>query len=235
MLAGFELCFLLKRCCPPPALLFSIVKIMLLLRNLFILIHSFLFFQRSWWHPTLVLLPRKSHGRRSLVGCSPWGRNESDTTERLHFHFSLSRIGEGNDNPLQCSCLENPRDGGAWWAAVYGVAQSQKRLKQLSSSLFFLSEKFKALSTFSENKKSFPPWGFLIDLLSAENCPWFYIFPLAIEGNLSWQYHTPGGNPLNQHRAQPSSASWYVSSDFEEEGETSFKTMCFFMFLMILK
>ena len=55
-------------------------------------------------------------------------------TERLHFHFSLSRIGEGNGNPLQCSCLENPRDGGAWWSALYGVAQSQTRLKQLSSS-----------------------------------------------------------------------------------------------------
>ena len=59
---------------------------------------------------------------------------ESDTTERLHFHFSLSCIGEGNGNPLQCSCLENPRDGGAWWAAVYGVAQSQTQLKRLSSS-----------------------------------------------------------------------------------------------------
>ena len=59
---------------------------------------------------------------------------ESDTTERLHFHFSLSCIGEGNGNPLQCSCLENPRDGEAWWAAVYGVAQSQTRLKWLSSS-----------------------------------------------------------------------------------------------------
>ena len=79
----------------------------------------------------------KSHGRRSLVGCSPWGRNESDTTERLHFHFSLSCIGEGNGNPLQCSCLENPRDGGAWWAAVYEIAQTLtrlKRLKRLSSS-----------------------------------------------------------------------------------------------------
>ena len=75
-----------------------------------------------------VLLPGKSHGWRSLVGCSPWGRYESDATERLHFHFSLSRNGEGNGNPLQCSCLENPRDGGAWWAAVYGVAQSRTRL-----------------------------------------------------------------------------------------------------------
>ena len=56
------------------------------------------------------------------------------TTEQLHFHFSLSCIGEGNGTPLQCSCLENPRDGGAWWAAVYGVAQSRTRLKRLSSS-----------------------------------------------------------------------------------------------------
>ena len=90
--------------------------------------------RRRQWHPTPVLLPRKSHGRRSLVGCSPWGRKESDTTERLHFHFSLLCIGEGNGNPLQCSCLENSRDGGAWWAAIYGVAQSRTRLKRLSSS-----------------------------------------------------------------------------------------------------
>ena len=82
----------------------------------------------------VVLLPGNSHGRRSLVGCSPWGREELDTTERLHFHFSLSCTGEGNGNPLQCSCLENPRDGGAWWAAVYEVAQSRTRLKRLSSS-----------------------------------------------------------------------------------------------------
>ena len=67
--------------------------------------------RRRQWHPTPVLLPRKSHGRRSLVGSSPWGRTESDTTKRLHFHFWLSGIGEGNGNPLQCSCLENPRDG----------------------------------------------------------------------------------------------------------------------------
>ena len=80
---------------------------------------------RRQWHPTPVLLPGKSHGQRSLVGCGPWSCKESDTTERLHFHCSLSRIGEGNGNPLQCSCLENPRDGGAWWAAVYGVTQSR--------------------------------------------------------------------------------------------------------------
>ena len=129
--------------------------------------------QRRQWHPTPVLLPGKSHGWRSLVGCSPWGRQESDTTEqlhflfftfmhwrrkwqptpvflpgesqgqgslvgcclwdhteldtteRLHFHFSLSCTGEGNGNPLQYSCLENPRDRGAWWAAVFGITQSQ--------------------------------------------------------------------------------------------------------------
>ena len=90
--------------------------------------------RRRQWHPTSVLLPGKSHRRRSLVGCSPWGLEESDTTERHHFHFSLSCIGEGNGNPLQCSCLENPRDGGAWWAAVCGVAQSRTQLKRLSSS-----------------------------------------------------------------------------------------------------
>ena len=80
---------------------------------------------RRQWHPTPFLLPGKSDGRRSLVGCSLSGRYESDTTERLHFHFSLSHTGEGNGNPLQYSCLENRRDGGAWWAAVYGVTQGQ--------------------------------------------------------------------------------------------------------------
>ena len=94
----------------------------------------FILTQVSQWHPTPVLLPGKSHGRRNPVGCSPWGRSESDRSELLHFHFSPSCIGEGNGNPLQFSCLENPRDGGAWWAAVYGVAQSQTRLKRLSSS-----------------------------------------------------------------------------------------------------
>ena len=102
--------------------------------SLFIFIHW-----RRKWQPTPMFLPRESQGWRSLVGCRLWGCMESDTTEGLHFHFSLSCIGEGNGNPLQCSCLENPRDGGAWWAAVYGVAQSQTRLKWLSSSSrFFL-------------------------------------------------------------------------------------------------
>ena len=89
---------------------------------------------RRQWHPTPVLLPGKPHGWRSLIGCSPWGLEELDTTERLHFHFSLSCIGEGNGSPLHCSCLENPRDGGAWWAAICGVTQNRTRLKWLSSS-----------------------------------------------------------------------------------------------------
>ena len=76
----------------------------------------------------------KIHGQRNLIGCSPWGRSELDMTEWLHFYFSLSCTGEGNGNPLQYSCLENPRDVGAWWAAVYGVTQSQTGLKRLSSS-----------------------------------------------------------------------------------------------------
>ena len=89
---------------------------------------------RRQWQPTPILLPGESCGWRSLVGCSPWGCNESAMTERLHFHFSLSCTGEGSGNPLQCSCLENPRGCGAWWDAVYGVSQSQRWLKQLSSS-----------------------------------------------------------------------------------------------------
>ena len=79
-----------------------------------------------------MFLPGESQGWGSLVGYCLWGHTELDTTEWPHFHFSLSCIGKGNGNPLQCSCLENPRDGGAWWAAVYGVAQSRTRLKWLS-------------------------------------------------------------------------------------------------------
>ena len=89
---------------------------------------------RRKWQPTPVFLPEESQGRRSLVGCCLWGGAESDTTEQFHFHSSLSCIGEGHGNPLQCSCLENPRDGGAWWAAIYGVADSWTWLKRLSSS-----------------------------------------------------------------------------------------------------
>ena len=113
---------------------------------------------RRLWHPTPVLLPGKSHGRGSLEGCSPWGRWESDTTEQLHFHFSLSCIGEGTGNPVQYSCLENPRDGGAWWAAVYGVAQSWTRLKRLSSS-----------SSSSKVSLDFHPVSWFL-LLSSQEC-----------------------------------------------------------------
>ena len=106
--------------------------------------HSSILWRRQW-HPIPVLLPGKSHGWRSLVGCSPWGHEESDMTERLHFHFSLSCTGEGNGNLLQCSCLENPRDGEAWWATVYGVAQSWTQLKPLSSSSSSSSNQYPCL------------------------------------------------------------------------------------------
>ena len=86
---------------------------------------------RRKWQPTPVFLPRESRIQKSLVGCCPWGHTGSNTTEGLSMHAC---IGEGNGNPLQCSCLENSRDGGAWWAAIYGVAQSRTRLKRPSSS-----------------------------------------------------------------------------------------------------
>ena len=89
--------------------------------------------RRRPWQPTLVFLPREYHEQRKLASYGLQCHEESDSTERLHFHFSLSCT-EGNGNPLQCSCLENRRNRGAWWAAVYGVAQSQTRLKRLSSS-----------------------------------------------------------------------------------------------------
>ena len=117
---------------------------------------------RRQWYPTPVLLPGKSHGRRSLVGCRPWGHEESDTTEWLHFHFSLSCIGEGHGSPLQCSCLENPRDGGAWWATIYGDAQSRTRLKWLSSSSI--------------------PW-----LIQKSGCIYFSSFSVVID-TISWDY-----------------------------------------------
>ena len=93
----------------------------------FILIATY---RRRQRQPTPVLLPGKSHGRRSLVGCSPWGCDDWATSLSLFTFMHWRR----NVNPLQCSCLENPRDGGAWWATIYGVSQSRTRLKRLSSS-----------------------------------------------------------------------------------------------------
>ena len=121
--------------------------------------------RRRRWHPAPILLPGKSHGRRSLVVCSSFGRKELDTTEWLPFHFSLSCIGEGHGNPLQCSCLENPRDGGAWWAAGYGVAQSRTWLKWLSSSSTiydYVSSWF--FSSFLLNQDLYSLFSFLFNL-----------------------------------------------------------------------
>ena len=87
------------------------------------------------------------------------GSLELDMTEQRHFHFSLSCIGEGTGNPLQCSCLENSRDGGAWWVAVYGVTQSWTRLRRLSSSsssskLFLVSIVYLVFSGFNFSKRN---------------------------------------------------------------------------------
>ena len=129
---------------------------------------------------TPVLLPGKSHGWRSLAGCSPWGLEESDTTERLHFHFSLSCTGEGNGNPLQCSCLENPRDRGAWWAAVYGVTQSRTQLEQLSSSsnsMGYISENEVAQScpTLRDPTDCSPPGSSVLGIFQARVLEWVTI------------------------------------------------------------
>ena len=136
------------------------------------------FERRRQWHPTLVLLPGKSHGRRSLVGCSPWDCEESDTTERFHFPFWLSCIGEGNSNPLQCSWLENPRDGGAWWAAVYGVAQSRTRLKRLSTKMGRRPEGLQmGIASHIGN------------FLKHNSVPWKFV------GSAYYQMKVPAGNP----------------------------------------
>ena len=145
----------------------------------------------------------KIHGQRSLVGCSPWGRWRSDKTERLHFDFSLSCIGEGNGNPLQCSCLENPRDGGAWWAVASGVAQSRTRLKWLSSSSsrIYISRKWKPTTVFlpgeSYRQRSlagYSPWGQkeldMTEQLNNNNqaiylCLYLYLITDSMDINLS--------------------------------------------------
>ena len=141
---------------------------------------------RRQWQPSPVLLPGKSHGWRSLVGCSPWGRKESDTTEWLHFHFSLSCIREGNGNPLHCSCLENPRDGGAWWAAVYGVAQSWTRLKWLSST-----------SSIRQTEKN------------------VWTPPLKMRPVTLWLHLLPGEQPELRETLRPFPRSWFYCFNSE--------------------
>ena len=144
--------------------------------------------------PTPVLLPGKSHGRRSLVGCSPWGRWGSDTTERLHFHFSLSCIGEGNGNPLQWSCLENPRDGGAWW-----VAQSRTQLKRLSSMVISVNRASQVVLVVSQCKRckrqGFDP--------CVGNIPWrrkWQPTPLFLPGKSHGQKSLEGYSPRGLKR-----------------------------------
>ena len=133
--------------------------------------------RRRQWHPTPVLLPGKSHGWGSLEGCSPWNRWGSDTTERLHLHFSLSCIGEGNGNPLQCSCLGNPRDGGAWWAAVYGgrtESDTTEETQQQQQQLVQPQLSFTFYHCF--------PGHFLLAFLPQWSCLTSNLFPLFLRG-----------------------------------------------------
>ena len=167
------------------------------------------------WHPTPVLLPGKSHGWRRLVGCSPWGLKESDTTERLHIHFSLSCMGEGNGDPLQCSCLENPRDREAWWAAVYGVAQSRTRLKQLSSSSSSMTRMSYPLSSLR------PRWNWSLDQLLFLNL-WSPYHPH------SWPYSTR--MHLNSKVLQ--SDTWPEMTCIPFRGNAYFVTLSKFSFLL---
>ena len=133
----------------------SCLMCVLKFKNYFITLTLSLSWKRIW-PPTPVPLPGKSYGWRGLVGYSPWGRRVGQdwaTSLSLFTFMHCTR----NDNPLQCSCLENPRDGGAWWAAVYGVTQSQTQLKQLSSSssyIFFLSSE----NQFTEYKYDLYSW-----------------------------------------------------------------------------
>ena len=110
-------------------------------------------FWRRQWHPTPVFLPGKSHGRRSLVGCRPWGRKESDTTKQLHFHFSLSCIGEGNGNPLQCSCLENPRDGKPGGLPSMGLHRVRHNWSNLAAAAYTEFRKMVTITLYTRQQK----------------------------------------------------------------------------------
>ena len=130
---------------------------------------------RRQWPPTPVLSPGESHGRRSLVGYGPWGHKESDMTEQLHFHFSFSCIGEGNGKPLQRSCLENPRDRGAWWAAAYGVVQSQTWLKRFSSSSSSCIEGKTLLDTVATSVNWYKSWSTVWKFLVSASKMYMYL------------------------------------------------------------
>ena len=110
------------------------------------------------------------------------------TTERLHFHFSLSCMGEGNGNPLQCSCLENPRDGGAWWAAVYEVEQSRTRLKRLSSKICMMTpHQVGERTEWRENWMKCPLGGqWNREQRGAGAWPWWWRFGVGRRARWSW-------------------------------------------------
>jgi len=150
-------------------------------------------------------------------GLQSMGSLESDTTERLPFHFSLSCIGEGNGNPLQCSCLENPRDGGAWWTAVYGVAQNQTWLKRLSSSsrTIFRQHWTKMATLITTLCLHFPHW------IDATNCTYPYKFGACNRGpSLNGKYI--GG----KHKLWQALFSWAPKSLWTETAAMKLKDAC---------
>ena len=157
---------------------------------------------RRKWQPTPVFLPGGSQGQGSLVGCRLWGCTESDTTEQLLFQFSLSCIGEGNGNPRQCSCRENPRNGEAWWAVVYGVSQSWKRLNRLSSSSISPSNEHPGLISFKIDDLGF----------------------LAVQGTLKslLQHHSPKASILWH-------SDFFISHPYMTTGKTTALTRCTFV------
>ena len=147
--------------------------------------HLYTWIRRRQWQPTPVLLPGKSHGRRSLVGCSPWGRWESDTTEQLHFHSSLSCIGEGNGNPLQCSYLKNPRDGGAGGLPSLGSHRVRHDWSDLAAAAAYTWITHKCLS---QNLRSHHWSPLSLYPLSSTICHFFIPSFLILSINKSYQH-----------------------------------------------
>ena len=151
------------------------------------------------------------------MGCSPWGCEELDTTERLPFHFSFSCIGEGNGNPLQCSCLENPRDGGAWWAAIYGVTQSRTQLKRLSSSsssrCWHWGAKYMSIRAWGlclPIGRCQLPLSVLSDFLAIKNITFFYCFSPSPKARTQG-YYSPGPHGRMKSASSPLSPQWQSS------------------------
>ena len=134
---------------------------------------------RRQCYPTPVFLPGKSHGWGSLVGCRLWGHTESDTTECLHFHFSLSCFGEGNGNPFQCSCLENPRDRGACALPSMGLHRARHDWSNLAAT---------AATSLLLGLKNWCFWIVVLEKTFESPLDCKEIKPVHPNGNQSWMF-----------------------------------------------